>query len=520
MQVSSPLHRAAQQGHSHYLRPLVIEQGMWTNTPDPITGDTPLHVAATFGDRDAVKQLLRLGALIKAKNNRGYTALHIASGKGYTDVVDELLAHGAIPNRKSKQGKRPLHLAAFFGRKPIIWRLLMSGANPNARDYTGKTPVHIAATNNFPDTVQLLVQHSGNPFLPAHDQSHPINISSPAVRNFFHSLVTLSDRLQGAILKQKHKEIGSLLAQGAPINGQDDKKGNTPLHIAAMINSFPTMYTLLIHGADPTITNEEGYTPVHLALTQPFAHPDYTPTPEEQLARNDQFLRTIRFFIKATTLTPKQLWRAVRSNERRKVETLLTQAAETLPPWSIRNDVEPQPIVNTLAVSDPSGNTLLHMSATGHSPALTQLLLDYGLNPRKTNNAGLSAIDYAQTHLSHIEDDHTRSAYQKISNASSILHKLSDEQYIGETACKPASDKENSREPEKEKENCCICQDELTRDSRIFLSPCGCSNFCRDCARGNFFPAESWERGYSYRQVCPLCRTQVDLTNLEERLFF
>jgi hypothetical protein len=61
-------------------------------------GDTPLHVAAIRGDREAVRLLVEAGAQVDALGDMSCTPLYNAVGKGHHEVARLLLEFGADPN--------------------------------------------------------------------------------------------------------------------------------------------------------------------------------------------------------------------------------------------------------------------------------------------------------------------------------------------------------------------------------------------------------------------------------------
>jgi hypothetical protein len=123
------------------------------------------------------------------------------------------------PKRKErpgvdKAGRTPLHLAAADVDGTEVCRLLATGTDPAARDDEGWTPLHFAAQNNAVDVAL------------------------------------------------------SLLDAGAPIDAQD-VHGNTPL-LKAVFNcrGDGTLIRLLrSRGADPSVKNKHGVSPVKLART-------------------------------------------------------------------------------------------------------------------------------------------------------------------------------------------------------------------------------------------------------------
>ena len=60
-------------------------------------GDTPLHVAAIWGDVEAIEMLVDVGADVNAAGDMGCTPLHEAVGQGHVAAAQRLLAAGASP---------------------------------------------------------------------------------------------------------------------------------------------------------------------------------------------------------------------------------------------------------------------------------------------------------------------------------------------------------------------------------------------------------------------------------------
>jgi ankyrin repeat protein len=82
-------------------------------------GNTPLHVAAVWGDVHAITCLLDNGAAIDAIGEFGETALHVAVQMRKPEAVRALLARGASTGIKNELGKTPLQLAQELG-SPLV----------------------------------------------------------------------------------------------------------------------------------------------------------------------------------------------------------------------------------------------------------------------------------------------------------------------------------------------------------------------------------------------------------------
>lgn len=99
----------------------------------------PIHDAAKAGDAAKVKKLLASGVKVDARSFLGgYTPLHLA---GTAEVAEVLLKAGAKVNARDEKGWTPLHCAViFFDETGVVEFLLSAGANGKARDKGGKTP--------------------------------------------------------------------------------------------------------------------------------------------------------------------------------------------------------------------------------------------------------------------------------------------------------------------------------------------------------------------------------------------
>lgn len=94
---------------------------------DPVTvgtrngdGDTPLHIAALWGDRHAIMLLLEAGAEIDAKGDMSNTPLYYAVMGDHVLAAEALLERGADPDAASELGFTPRSLAEHRGRREMV----------------------------------------------------------------------------------------------------------------------------------------------------------------------------------------------------------------------------------------------------------------------------------------------------------------------------------------------------------------------------------------------------------------
>ncbi|MBC6417279.1 MAG: ankyrin repeat domain-containing protein [Rhodospirillales bacterium] len=89
-------------------------------------GNTPLHLAAVFGNAEAVAALLDAGADPNARGEGGLTPLHAAAAHGSAEVVAALLDAGADGSARTARGSFPADLAKEnekLRNNPVYWRL-------------------------------------------------------------------------------------------------------------------------------------------------------------------------------------------------------------------------------------------------------------------------------------------------------------------------------------------------------------------------------------------------------------
>lgn len=163
---------------------------------------------------------------------RTHAAIHLATAHCNIYVLYLLLKNGADPN---VTGELP-------SCKPVAATL----SRPDLRyaQFYVPTALHIAAENNYFDCAQILLKFGANP------NAEDIYRRTP--------LHTATMRRNCPYL------IFSLLSRGAQPNLQDNDE-NTALHYAAAQGFFLNAAWLLKYGADSTLPNREGKTPLDCA---------------------------------------------------------------------------------------------------------------------------------------------------------------------------------------------------------------------------------------------------------------
>ncbi|XP_029973645.1 ankyrin repeat and SAM domain-containing protein 1A isoform X3 [Salarias fasciatus] len=132
----TPLHCAAQYGHSQVVRLLLEELTDPTMRNNKF--ETPLDLAALYGRLEVVKLLLTAHPNLLSCNTKKHTPLHLASRNGHLSVVGVLLDAGMDINYETEKGSA-LHEAALFGKIDVVQKLLSAGIDVNIVDQKGLT---------------------------------------------------------------------------------------------------------------------------------------------------------------------------------------------------------------------------------------------------------------------------------------------------------------------------------------------------------------------------------------------
>lgn len=127
-----------------------------------LTGQTPIHLAASVGRIDTISFLMEKGANISARNTIGETALHYAVHSRSIETIDFLVGKGLDPHVENFPGSRPLHIACFIGAEQIVSRLLSMKGNvgdtlKSASAVYG-TPLWAASSSGYVSIVRDLVE--------------------------------------------------------------------------------------------------------------------------------------------------------------------------------------------------------------------------------------------------------------------------------------------------------------------------------------------------------------------------
>uniref|UniRef100_A0AAR2KDU0 Ankyrin 2 n=1 Tax=Pygocentrus nattereri TaxID=42514 RepID=A0AAR2KDU0_PYGNA len=241
-----------------------------------MSGFTPLHIAAHYGNVNVATLLLNRGAAVDFTARNGITPLHVASKRGNTNMVRLLLDRGAQIDAKTRDGLTPLHCAARSGHDTAVELLLERGAPILARTKNGLSPLHMAAQGDHVECVKHLLQHKA----PVDDVTLDYLTALHVAAHCGHYRVTklLLDKranpnaralngftpLHIACKKNRVKVMELLVKYGASIQAITES-GLTPIHVAAFMGHLNIVLLLLQNGASPDVSNIRGETALHMA---------------------------------------------------------------------------------------------------------------------------------------------------------------------------------------------------------------------------------------------------------------
>jgi ankyrin repeat protein len=246
---------------------LLIAHGANVNAAEGWGGQTALMWAAARNQPAMIDVLVKHGAVVdqraidrnwerrvtseprvKEMFTGGFTSLLYAVRENCLDCVKRLLDAGADINKPDPDNVTPLILALINLRFDIAKYLVERGADINQWDYWGRTPLYAAADMNI-----LPASYRGD--LPSLDDTTGLEVARMLLERGANPDFALK-------LPPPPRNIGYDRAGDNPVM----TTGSTPLQRAAYGCDIDMMKLLLEHGADLSLGNINGVTPM-IALT-------------------------------------------------------------------------------------------------------------------------------------------------------------------------------------------------------------------------------------------------------------
>ncbi len=142
-------------------------------------------------------------------------------------------------------GATPLHCCASAGNVVIAEKLLAMGVNVDTRTVYGETPLHVAVSSGQSVFVQLLL-----------DKGADVRVATSRGQTSIHTATEQGD----------FQILTTLLNYGFDCANLTDKKGWTPLHIAAQKGKTDCIELLIRHGGNVDAASADEKTPLHVAV--------------------------------------------------------------------------------------------------------------------------------------------------------------------------------------------------------------------------------------------------------------
>eukprot|EP00854_Cymbomonas_tetramitiformis_P010959 gene10959-12959_t len=126
---------------------------------DKVGNDMKVHGDEEDENFTELKQRIQL-ALVK-RNSDALTAMTYAASEGDVDTVRVLLKRGLPVNTGDYDARTTLHLASAEGNLKVVELLIEEGADVNVMDRWGNTPLYDAIQNKHGQIIDYLHKHGG-----------------------------------------------------------------------------------------------------------------------------------------------------------------------------------------------------------------------------------------------------------------------------------------------------------------------------------------------------------------------
>ncbi len=185
----------------------------------------------------------------------GYRGLHAAAHRGDVAEIGQLVAAGADLEARDRAGRTPLHVAAFASQDAAVRALAAAGADLDALEHQAYDIVTIAAVADDFAMLDLALSLGANAG----------NVTSPYD----------GTALIAAAHLGHHRVVARLIEGGAPVDHVNNLGWTALIEAVILGDGGPdhvaTVQALIAGGADPSIADRQGMTPLELARSHGYA---------------------------------------------------------------------------------------------------------------------------------------------------------------------------------------------------------------------------------------------------------
>ena len=234
---------------------------------DPQAANNSRYLSKLMSDLEKIiKILIKKGANINARDNRGEPVMYAAADAGNLKAVNILIKKKARVDMTSKRsGSTALHIAVYSGSREIVEALITNKYDPNCKNSAHETPLHFAAKldklnmldqGNQPALVEILVNNQSEIAEALIKNGAKVNEANQEGMTPLHYAVQLNQSSMAEMLITSQFEISDklvesqleiarkLIEKGADLN-KTDGHGRTPLHYAVCLDPSSILKVLI-----------------------------------------------------------------------------------------------------------------------------------------------------------------------------------------------------------------------------------------------------------------------------------
>ncbi|XP_051785308.1 transient receptor potential cation channel subfamily A member 1b [Erpetoichthys calabaricus] len=254
----SPLHMAISLRHNQIIELLVSQNNTDLNL-DGDLGNSPVILACSTDNHEALSTLLQYGARLCSQNKLGHFAVHAAAFAGSKKCLEKVLKKGEELgysfehhlNFIDKSCSSPLHLAVHGGNIEVIKFCIDNGAKVDLQQNDKSTALHFACSQGAIDVVKLMLSS-------CKQEDNVINIIDGGHQTPLHK----------AVIFDHIELVQYLVSKGAGIDSIDCEC-HTPLLLATSCGAWKSVEFLVLKGANVKKKDSAGCNFLHLAIQQP-----------------------------------------------------------------------------------------------------------------------------------------------------------------------------------------------------------------------------------------------------------